>query len=197
MRPGSEIIVSWKPAWIAALALAATAALASRASAESSGIVVVTGKAAAHERTVIESAIVSTVRKASWSLSAQPFTPAEIDTITKCLRDDRPWHCLSPMMAPKGVDRIVVADANPQPGAPGKIAIIGDLVVAGDGAAAVTEQRCDGCDDSGLALAAQRLTDAVLRDMAIRSEQTILAVQTVPSGATVFLDGQPIGTTSA
>lgn len=199
MRPGRDITTgrTGKPAQIAALALAVTAAAAPRASAESTGIVLVTGRVAAHERTVIESAIVVAVRRASWTLSAQPFTPTEIDTITGCLRDDRPWHCLSPMMAPKGVDRIVVADANPQLGAPGKLDIVGDLVVAGDGAAAVSQQRCDGCDDAGLALAVQRLTDALLQDMAVRSEQTVLVVQTVPPGATVLLDGQSIGTTNA
>jgi YD repeat-containing protein len=188
---------AWKPTWIAAITLAVIAALAPRASAESTGIVVVTGKAAAHDRTLIESAIILAVRKASWSLSAQPFTAMEIEAITRCLRDDRPWHCLSPMMAPKGVDRILVADANPQAGAPGRLAITGDLVVAGDGAAAVSQQWCDSCDDDDLAFAAQQMTDTLLQDMAVRSEQTILVVQALPFGATVTLDGQSIGITTA
>jgi hypothetical protein len=179
------------------IAFAVTAAIASRAAAEPTGIVVVTGRAAAHERTVIEGAIITAVRRASWPLSNQLFTPKEIDEITKCLRDDRPWPCLSPLMAPKGVGRIVVAAANPQAGAPGKLTIIGELVVAGDGAAVVSQQSCDGCDDVGLTVVAQRLTDVLLHDLAVRSEQTILSVQTVPSGATVLLDGQSIGITNA
>lgn len=189
--------ISPKAILIAASALAILVARPPSADADSTGIVVVTGKASGHDRTVIESAIVIALRRASWSLSAQPFTPKETETITKCLRDDQPWRCLSPLMEPKGVDRIVVADANPPADSAGKLVITGEFVVAGDSAAAVIQRRCDGCNDVQLADVADRLTEALLHDMAVRNQQTILELQTTPAGATVILDGRSIGITNA
>jgi hypothetical protein len=184
-----------KATLIAASVLAIIVATSPRAEADSTGIVVVTGRATAHERTVIESAILTGLRRAQWSMSLQPFTPKEIETITRCLADDKPWHCLSPLMQPKGVDRIVVAEANPQPDSASKLVIKGAFVVAGNEAAANGQRRCDGCNDPQLTTAAQELTEALLHDMASRGE-TVLEIHTVP-GATALLDDQPFGTTDA
>ena len=180
------------PVVIATL-LAVALGASSRASADATGVVVVTGKIAARERKIIEAAIATAVRKASWSLSKRPFALHEVEAIAACLRDDKPWSCLRPLMQPMGVDRIVVADANPQPDA-SKLVITGELVVAGDAAAAVVQRRCDACDEANLTAVAQRLAEELLRDMAMRSE-TVLELRTVPPGAAVALDGQSIGTT--
>jgi hypothetical protein len=182
--------------WIVPAALAILLVTGPAAHAEPTGIVVVTGKIAARERTVIEAALVNAMRTAAWSLSAQRFAPKEIEIITRCLRDDQPWRCLSPLMQPKGVDRIVVADVNPQPDAASKLVIVGELVTAGDGAATVVHRRCDGCDDASLTIAVQHLASELLHDLAQRSE-TILELRTVPPGATVTLDGQPLGASDA
>jgi hypothetical protein len=196
MRLGNHMTgITPKSAAIATL-LAVALGASIRAHADATGIVVVTGKIAMRERKIIETAIATTVRKASWSLSKQPFAPHEVDAIMKCLRDDKPWTCLRPLMQPMGVDRIVVADANPQPDSASKLVITGEFVVAGDAAAAVVQRRCDGCDDAALTAAAARLTEELLRDMALRSE-TVLELRTVPRGAAVVLDGQSIGTTDA
>lgn len=181
---------------IVASVLAITAATASRADAEPTGIVLVTGKIGVHELSVIESAIKTALRRASWSMSAQAFTPKEAQSILRCLADDKPWHCLGPLMQPKGVDRIVVAEVNPQSDSAGKLVLIGQFAEAGEGSAAVQQQRCDGCDDARLAGTAQRLTEALLADMDNRKE-TVLELQTVPAGATVRLDDQALGKTNA
>jgi hypothetical protein len=192
MRPGNN-----QAAVIAASALAfaaITAATPRPAAADSTGTVVVTGKLAARERTVIESAITTALRRASWTMSVQPFTPKETETISKCLANDHPWPCLAPLVQPKGVDRIIVAEVKPQPDSPSKLVITGEFAVAGDNPAAVMIQRCDGCDDARLAAAARRLTEDLLRDMAAGGE-TVLALQTVPAGASVVMDDQSIGIT--
>lgn len=179
----------------AVAAVAIVLATSSPAVAESSGVVMVTGKVGAHERGVIEAAVVKTVRRASWSLSSRSFAPPEIDVILKCLRDDQPWPCLAPVMEPKGLDRIVVADASPPGEAMNKIIITGQLAMSGDGAAAIVQRRCDGCDDTQLATVAQRLAEQLLRDYALHSG-TVLELQTRPSDATVMLDGQLVGPAS-
>jgi hypothetical protein len=176
--------------------LAISVSTARRAEAEPTGIVVVTGKIGPHERSVIESAIKTALRRASWSLSAQQFTPKETETILRCLADDKPWHCLGPVMQPKGVDRLVVAEVNPQPDSASKLVITGEFVVAGNGAAAVLQRRCDSCDDTRLADTAERLAEALLADMDNQRE-TLLELQIVPAGATVRLDDQPLGATNA
>ncbi len=197
MRLGNDMArVPRSVSLIAASILAITVATASRADAEPTGIVVVTGKIGAHELSVIESAIKTALRRASWSMSAQAFTLKETQSILRCLADDNPWHCLGPLMQPKGADRIVVAEVNPQSDSASKLVLIGHLAVPGDGSAAVQQERCDGCNDARLAGIAQKLTEALLADMANRNE-TVLELQTVPAGATAWLDDQPLGTTNA
>src|SRR5262245_17340993 len=196
MRLGNHMTgITPKAAAIATLVAVALGAPA-RARADSTGIVVVTGKVSARERATIDAAITTVLRKASWSLNKPSLAPRDIQTITSCLRDDKPWSCLRPVMEPIGVDRIVVADANPSVDSPTKLLITGEFVVAGDVAPAVVQRRCDGCDDTGLAAVAQTVAEELLHDMAMRSE-TVLELHTVPHAAAVSLDGQSIGTTDA
>lgn len=176
---------------IASIVVPATSA---RAAADPTGIVVVTGKPTARERTTIETAITRVLRRASWSMSSQPFSPKETESITKCLRDDRPWRCLDRLMQPKGVDRIVVATVT-RPSAT-RLNITGELAVAGDGGAVVVERHCDDCENESLDAVVQKLAEDLLHDLAIRAE-TKLDLRTVPAGATVLLDGRSIGTTDA
>jgi hypothetical protein len=185
-----------RPTLVAVFACACLVAAHQDAHAESTGIVVVTGNLAAQERSTIESAIIVAVRQAKWLLSAQPFSPKEIEVIKACLGDDRPWHCLNPLMQPKGVDRIILAEAKSPPDAPAKLVLTGEFVVAGNGTRIVAQQRCDRCDAAGLTAAARRLTEELLQDMATLNEQTIVDIQTVPAGASVTLDEHAIGTTN-
>jgi hypothetical protein len=191
MRPGRYMTVVIRNAiLILAGIVIPLVASATRAEAEPTGIVVVTGKIAARERNLVEVAIVKVLRRASWSMSAQAFSPKETEVITKCLADDQPWRCLSPLMQPKGVDRIVVVEVRPEPA--NKLNIIGEFVVAGDAAAAVVQRRCDACDNEHLDAVTQKIAEDLLREMAARGETT-LDLHTVP-GATAQLDGVPIGT---
>lgn len=175
-------------------ALAIALAGAPAEAAESSGVVVVVGAAGSHEREVIAAAIARVVRRASWSLGAQGFAPAEVETIQRCLRDDQPWRCLAPILEPRGFDRIVVADASPPGASLDKLIITGQLALAGDGAAAIVQRRCDGCDDEQLAAVAQKLAEQLVREITRRTGTT-LEVRTRPPGATVLIDGQPLGDT--
>ncbi len=182
---------------VAVFACAFLGAALHEARAESTGIVVVTGKLAAQDRSTIESAINVALRQARWLLSAQPFSPKEIETIKACLGDDRPWHCLSPLMQPKGLDRIILAEVTSQPDGPGKLVLTGELVMASNDSRIVVQRRCDRCDAAGLTTAARMLTEQLLQDMATVSEQTFVEIQTVPAGASVTLDEHAIGATSS
>ena len=196
MRLGNHMTGITPKAAAIATVFAAVLGASALARADSTGIVVVTGKITARQQATIEAAITTTLRKASWSLNKPAFAPREIQTITTCLRDDKPWSCLRPVLEPIGVDRIVVADANPSVDSPTKLVITGEFVITGDAAPAVVQRRCDGCDEAGLAAVAQTLAEQLLHDMAMRSE-TVLELHTVPPGAAVSLDGQSIGTTDA
>jgi hypothetical protein len=197
MRPGRHMFrVTMRSSLIAVGLLACVASASARADGDPNGVVVVTGKATTRERAIIQTGIAIALRKASWSLSNPTFSPKEIEAIAKCLQDDKPWRCLRPLMDPKGVDHLVVADVNPQPDSAAKLAITGELVVAGDSGPSVVQQHCDNCDEPLLTTSAQRLVEQLLHNVAVRDEKTMLQLQTVPPGATVVLDDQPIGTTS-
>jgi hypothetical protein len=171
------------------------AALGRDARAQTPGSVVVVGTAGAHERGVVEAAMSNRVRDAAWSVVARPFSRAEVDAIVACLADDRPWPCIAPTAASRGIERLMIAHVD-RASAKAQLTIKAQLLVAGRDVPAIGEAYCDPCDDHQLRETASRIAEQMLEDTTLRTQETLLEVQTVPSGAIVTLDGEKVGITN-
>ncbi len=164
------------------------------ARAQTPGSVVVVGTAGAHERGIVEAAMSNRVRDAAWSVVARPFSQAEVDAIVSCLADDRPWPCIAPTASARGVERLLIAHVD-RASARTQLTIKAQLLVAGNDVPAIDEAFCDSCNDDRLRETASRMAEQLLTDTALRTKETMLEVQTVPSGAIVTLDGEKVGIT--
>jgi hypothetical protein len=141
---------------------------------------------------VLHAQVADAVRAQQWTMTEPAFAPADIDAISGCMRDDRPWPCLRRVLEPRGIDRIVVLNVRVTPGAVRKLEISGQLSASSTGVAAVAQQRCDPCDDIALAASAQQIAQDLLADAAARRTQPRLVLRLDPPDAQVTLDDQPL-----
>lgn len=180
---------------ILTLAFVASAAVAARA--ETQGAVVVHGNALAHERGVVQDAIASRVREASWVVASQAFSTEEVHRLIACLDNDRPWPCFAETARMRGVTRIVVARLDRSSSAGKQLVIAGQLLVAGNDVPTIAEGFCDqNCSDASLRVSAARVADRLIQDTAARGQETMIEVTSEPPGATVTLDGERLGVTN-
>jgi hypothetical protein len=126
---------------------------------------------------------------------SRPFSQAEVSFIVSCLADDRPWPCIAPTVRSKGVGRLLIAHVD-RASAKAQLTIKAQLLVAGNDVPAIDEAYCDSCNDDQLRETASRMAEQLLKDTALRTKETVLEVQTVPSGAIVTLDGEKVGATN-
>src|SRR5215212_9963114 len=111
MRPTSLVIYIF-------FLLAMTAG-ASDASAES-GAVIVVGKTPPQERAVVASAVRSAARSVGWALVETPLADVEITRIVACLKEPKPWDCVTPLVGAKGIQRLIVVSLDPDRSPEGK-----------------------------------------------------------------------------
>ncbi|CAN5396910.1 hypothetical protein BH11MYX1_BH11MYX1_15820 [soil metagenome] len=177
--------------------MVAMALCASRRVHADNGIVVVGGAAAEHDRTTVRTAIEASAREAGWSLREKPLVKKEADALLNCRELEKPWTCVPATLASGGVDRVlVVAVENRQTdtGAP-MVVLTGTIIMASAQTVTANQQYCEQCADDKLGQASSTLAQQMLRDLAVRGGQTMIAVKSVPVGAQVNLDSTPVGVT--
>jgi hypothetical protein len=163
------------------------------------GWVVVGGGAEDHDHGVVDAAVAAVAHEVGWSLPREPVAKQDTDRLLDCSDPDKPFACVPPSIARRGIRRIFVfAIDNKQAdsGAP-MLVITARLIVASPPALVVRQRFCEHCADDRLTEASTELARQLLRDLAVRSGRTILDVESSPSGARITLDGRPVGATNA
>jgi hypothetical protein len=123
----------------------------------------------------------------------------DTDRLLDCSAPDKPFACVPPAIARRGIHRIFVFAIDNQradSGAP-MLVITARLIVASPPALVVRQRFCEHCADDRLSEVSTELARQLLRDLAVRSGRTILDVESSPSGARITLDGRPVGATNA
>jgi len=156
------------------------------------GAVLVYGTAKPHERQVVADAVTRTVRQSSWTVANAPFSSRETSSIVACLALDRPWPCVEPIAAAKGIARVVVVQVDPDNG--GSVVIIGQVLVQSTAVPSTERRFCDPCTDQTLDQSAQELVSALLEKAIARAGKTAIEIRTVPPGASITIDGTWTGT---
>jgi hypothetical protein len=174
--------------FIAAILVSAIAPTAAHAQV---GAIVVYGTAKAHERQVVAAAVTRTVARASWTVEHSAFTSKEAEDIVTCLALDRPWPCVAPIAGAKHVERVMVVQVDPD----GKsVVVIGQLLLKSAAVPSIERRFCDPCTNVALDQSAQELTRVLLERTVARTSTTSIEIQTIPSGASITIDGKSNGT---
>ncbi|MCW5802543.1 MAG: PEGA domain-containing protein [Deltaproteobacteria bacterium] len=176
---------------ILVLALAALAAGARVAAAET-GAVVVYGKAKAHDQEVVASAVAESMRAASWTVAEAALSPKDLEAIITCTKLDSPWSCIAPTADANRVQRISIVQVDPDP--KGKAVVLtGQVLFPTDGVPSIEQRFCEPpCSARALGDSARELMK-VLIDRASARGGTGIEIATVPPGASITLDGVMVG----
>lgn len=180
-----------------AVALICAALLVPSIARASAAAVIVVGNAPDRERDAVASAIRDVLRAESWSLREEPVDPGHAQAIVRCLGGaDRPWRCIAPTAQQLGVERMVVAQVEPERSKDGtQLVVSAYLVIPGNGIAPFEKQICRAkCTEPALVAVTNDITKALLRGLpTLIKDSTTLDVRTEPAGATVLVDNHPVG----
>lgn len=177
---------------IALLLVAATAHAGT-----SAGVVLVTGKATAKERAVVASAVRSAARSGGWELVETPLSDAEVASVFACLRAPQIWSCVTPLVATKGIHRVIAVRVEPDKAPDGTAGLSVSEQVLLPGADAVTADKrpCPRCAEETLTRIAFDLTKTLIEEAASGTGQTKIHISSTPVGAWITLDNTNVGLT--
>jgi hypothetical protein len=182
-----------------ALGVAGAAWTTARPAGADDGSVVIGGGAEDRDRSVVGAAVAATAREAGWALSRDPVAPPDVDRLLACSDPIRPWACVPASLGSRGIRRIFVFAVDRKQAASGApmVVLTAKLIVQAPQGLAVRQRFCEHCADDRLSGASTELARQLLQDLAVRSGRTVLDVASIPPGARITLDGQPIGATDA
>lgn len=181
---------------VSSLGAARVSAAPTNAQAEKLGLLV-SGTASAHERELAETAVETMARTAGLAVAKPGFTAREASTLNACVTAPQAWSCVSPTVRGKGLDHLALISLAPDTGPDSSpmIVITAQIIVARLDAAIVSQRFCVRCTDDVLAKTTTDLTRSVLQEVAVRSGRTVVTINSVPRGARIVFDGQPMGAT--
>jgi len=162
-------------------------------------LLVVGGNAADHERATVTGAIENAIRTAGWTLSAKPLSKKESDGLLKCPDSKSPWTCIPASPNTKGIRGafVVSVDASQSDAGASVVVITAKMIVVDPPAFTIRERYCEHCADDKLEEAGQELVTQLTRELAKRSGRTVVVIKSIPSSATLILDGEHLGGTDA
>lgn len=163
------------------------------------GVLAMGGNAAEHERTTIGGGIENAIRSAGWTLSAKPLSKKDADGLLKCQDSKAPWTCIPASLATKGIRGAFVVSVDLIQGENGTpiVAITGKMIMTDPPSFAVRERYCERCADDKLSEAGEEVIQQLTRELAKRSGRTVVIIKSIPSPATLILDGEHLGGTDA
>ena len=168
----------------------------SSAAAAETGLVLVGGGAGERERATVGTAIESVTRSAGWTLPSAPLAREDSAALLACADSKQPWDCVpAPLRA---IHRLFVVgvESRTYDGAP-MVVLTAKAIAASERIVAVGERFCEPGEEGQLGEAAAELANRLLRELAVRSGRTTVAVKSKPTGAQIILDGERIGATDA
>ena len=181
---------------IALVTLCCLAFAAADARAETA-VVLVVGKAPAKDRATLGSAVRSAARSGGWQLVETPLAEPEVATVLACLKGQRRWGCVSPVLAGKDIQRLIVVSLDPETSADGGAALVvtEQILLPGSDVATSDQRSCSKCTDETLTRIAFDLTKELLEEAAAGTGRTRLRIVSTPPDAWITLDTTNVGLT--
>lgn len=176
-------------AWLsgAQLAEAGTSALLAR------------GGASAGERATASGAVREVLSRSGWQVSKRTFSEREADSVTACLRNDKPWSCIVAVLGDRSLEQLAIVSIDPKraPDGTAMLVVTARVVVGAQNLAYGDEQFCERCDAEKLRTTTVAVASKVLHRVLLSSSKSSLEVSSTPAGARVTVDGASLGITNA
>ena len=172
--------------------------LAQAGSSKEPGLLVVQPKGTARERAIAAEAVTAEVTRAGWSLTPRTFAPQETEELAKCLLADRPWACFTKTVRDDAIRRLALISLEPQSTPEGNPMTVVTVMVASveqQDVAYSGRRFCQACSPDSLAKLTSAAAREVLEKMYLASGRTYLLVKSRPAGASIEVDGKPMGVT--
>jgi PEGA domain len=166
----------------------------SKAHAETA-VVVVSGKAQTKDRAIVASAVRSAARSEGWQLVEAPLAESEVTTIVACLKGPKRWSCVSPVLAGKDIQRLIVVSLDPEDDGSGALVLTEHVLLPGSDVASSNQHSCAKCIEERLARVAFDVTKQLLEEATAGTGRTKLRVLSTPSAAWITLDATNVGLT--
>jgi hypothetical protein len=163
-----------------------------------SGVVVVGGTVDATQREAVQKASNDVASELGWTTPATPLTKKETEALVAC-KDPHLAGCMPTAMKSGALHHVYVVVADPKTSDDGDVEIVltGRIFGTDPPDSAADGRHCEPCAIDRLTESARDLATALLRHSASESRHTMLAITSVPPGASIMLDGQTIGVTDA
>lgn len=172
--------------------------LAEAGGAKEPGLLVVQPKGTARDRAIAAEAVTAEVTRAGWSLTPRTFAPQETEELAKCLLVDRPWACSTKTVRDDAIRRLALILLDPQTTPEGNpMTVVTIMVLSEEKQDVVYSGRrfCQACSPDSLAKLTSAAVREVLEKMYLASGRTFLLVKSRPAGASIEVDGKPMGVT--
>jgi hypothetical protein len=164
------------------------------------GVLVVQGKGLAREKAVATEAMTEAVTRAGWKLAPRTFAPQETEALAQCLLTEQPWACFAKTVRDNSIRRLALLSLESRATADGNSMTVVTVMIASveqQDVAYSGRRYCQACSPDSLAKLTAAAAREVLERMYLDSGRTFLQVKSRPAGASVEVDGKPLGVTDA
>lgn len=190
-----------RPLLAIALVVAVCALTVHRASAENqpiNGVIAIGGNAEERDRAAVSAGVTAATRVAGWQLPTKPLSKKEAAGLLHCLDPGEPWGCIPGTIDAQGIHHALVVAAEKRQSDDGSpmVVLTAKLIVTRPHALVVHQRFCEHCTDDKLTQASTELAQQLVQELAVRMGRTVLDVKSMPAGARITLDGEPVGATN-
>ncbi len=155
------------------------------------------GDAAGRDATLAMASARETLTAAAWKFGDASFTLKETKAMSACMASAARAPCVSVIIKKKNVARVAILslENHRTPQGENELIVSARLLVPGDNTFAFDQRYCSHCTDDTIASTTKALTQSLLEQLARDRGRTVLAVNSEPASAGVFVDDETAGVT--
>ena len=179
------------------LAVTIAVALWSGAAFAQPSAMVFEGNATTRDAKLAIVAATETLTAAAWKFGDAAFTPKDAKAMSACMASATRALCVDAIIKKKKVSRVAILSLETHQTNQGEEELIvsARLLVPADNTFAFDQRYCSHCTDDTIASTTKALMQSLVAQLAQDRNRTVLAVNTEPASAGVFVDGETAGVT--
>ncbi|MBP9086303.1 MAG: PEGA domain-containing protein [Kofleriaceae bacterium] len=155
------------------------------------------GNATTRDAKLAIAAATETLSAAAWKMGDAGFTPKDAKAMSACMASATRALCVDAIIKKKKVARVAILSLETHRTSQGEDELIvsARLLVPADNTFAFDQRYCSHCTDDTVASTTKALMQSLLAQLAQDRNRTVLAVNSEPASAGVFVDDQTAGVT--